>query len=114
MEAVIFDLAAALEADSLATQREYPLWALDTCLRHEISRSWSRGTARLLAVESDDGHAFHILLSATYIASIRLDLRPLNTARQWLCDRERELCERGAMEPLRVTAQRAFERYSSE
>ncbi|KAK7403650.1 hypothetical protein QQX98_010573 [Neonectria punicea] len=107
-DALVQTLSKQLEADALATHRDYPAWPLDQCLRHELDRAWSRRGAHLSllrAVRGPNGVentdvAFRILINANYMASVLLQINTPNAAHQWLVDTKKQLVEHGFLAPL--------------
>ncbi|KAK7432548.1 hypothetical protein QQZ08_000755 [Neonectria magnoliae] len=112
-DALVQTLSKQLEADALATHRDYPAWPLDQCLRHELDRAWSRRGAQLSllrAVQGPNGVedtdvAFRILINANYMASVLLQIGTPNAAHQWLVDTKKQLVEHGFLAPLPADSQ---------
>ncbi|KAI5463004.1 hypothetical protein BGZ63DRAFT_402348 [Mariannaea sp. PMI_226] len=113
-ESIIHRLGYQLEVDALVTRDENPNWALDECLRHETNRVWTRRNAptSLLqeairqdpsAGKDDVGIAFRTLLSAHYLAGIRLRLELRNAARNWIIETQNQLVADGLMTEPRAT-----------
>lgn len=67
---------------------------LDVSLRDAIEREWNKG--KLREDIPDDGEAYRLLLAATYVASVDLDLGcEHNAAKEWLHEKEMALRENG-------------------
>ncbi|KAH7017837.1 hypothetical protein EDB80DRAFT_299091 [Ilyonectria destructans] len=109
-EPLIHRIGSQLETDTLATHADCPAWPLDQCLRHEVARTWSRRGAQASLLREalppngpeNIGDTFRVLLGATYFAAIHLQLKMQNTARMWLVEMERQLCDEGLMMPVRA------------